>query len=76
MRIKIKKYQKNNVEDFDRCMIELQDFLVKIDPLQRLRRAANYSPQYANNVINKAAHNFYQQLNYQNRLIDMIKPLK
>lgn len=163
MRIKIKKYQKNNVKDFDRCMIQLQDFLVKIDPLQRLRRAANYSPQYANNVINKvvkydgvlflaydhqkivgciaaiiekqskknllelpptkagrilelfvwdeyrnlglgkklmakaenylrqkrcdvirvevfapnkAAHNFYRQLNYQNRLIDMIKPLK
>ena len=53
MKIKFKEYQKNDFKDLDHCMIQLQDFIVKIDPLKRLRRAARYSPQYANNVLEK-----------------------
>ena len=53
MKIKFKEYQKNDFKDLDRCMIQLQDFLLKIDPLKRLRRSSNYSPQYTNNVLEK-----------------------
>ena len=53
MKIKFKEYQKNDFKDLDRCMIQLQDFLVKMDPLKRLRRSSKYSPQYANNILEK-----------------------
>src|SRR3989338_7083150 len=53
MKIKFKEYQKNDFKDLDRCMIQLQDFLLKIDPLKRLRRASKYSPQYTQNVLEK-----------------------
>lgn len=55
MKIKFKKYRKNDFKEFDHCMVQLQDFLVKMDPLKRLRRASNYSPQYAKNAIEKMA---------------------
>lgn len=55
MKIKFKRYQKDAFKEFDQCMVQLQNFLVKIDPLKRLRRASTYSPQYANHVIDKVA---------------------
>ncbi len=53
MKIKFKKYQKNDFKEFDKCMVQLQDFLVRMDPLKRLRRSSKYSPQYSRNVIEK-----------------------
>jgi len=55
MKIKLKKYQKNDFKNLDGCMVQLQDFLVKIDLLKKLRRAPKYSPQYANNILEKVA---------------------
>lgn len=55
MKIKFKEYQKNDFKDLDHCMVQLQDFLVKMDPLKRLRRGPKYSPQYANNILEKVA---------------------
>jgi ribosomal protein S18 acetylase RimI-like enzyme len=55
VKIKLKKYQKTDFKEFDHCMIRLQDFLVKIDPLARLRRTPDFSPQYAKNVLDKIA---------------------
>ena len=55
MKIRFKEYQKNDFKDLDHCMIQLQDFVVKIDPLKRLRRAPKYSPQYSENILEKVA---------------------
>lgn len=57
MEIKLKKYQKNNFKDLDYCMVQLQGFLENIDPLKRLRRSRDYSPEYANNIISKIKKN-------------------
>lgn len=53
MKIKFKKYQKNDFKELDQCMVQLQDFIVKLDPLKRLRRSSKYSPQYSLNIIEK-----------------------
>jgi len=34
-------------------MVQLQDFIVRLDPLKRLRRSSKYSPQYSRNIIEK-----------------------
>lgn len=53
MSIVIKKYQKKYFSDFDHCMIQLQDFLIELDPLHRLRRTPDFSPEYAKCMIQK-----------------------
>lgn len=53
MKIKFKEYQKNDFKDLDHCMVQLQNFLVKMDPLKRLRRGQKYSPQYSQNILEK-----------------------
>lgn len=53
MKIKFKRYQKNDFKELDQCMVQLQDFLVKLDQLKRLRRSPKYSPQYSLNLIEK-----------------------
>lgn len=53
MKIKLRKYQKNDFKDLDQCMVQLQDFLVKLDSLKRLRRSPKYSPHYSLNIIKK-----------------------
>lgn len=55
MEITFKKYQKNDFKDLDRCEVELQDFLTKIDPLKRIRRGPGYSPKYTLNILEKVA---------------------
>jgi len=51
MHLTLKKYQKTNFKDFDKCMVGLQEFLVKIDPLKRTRKGPKYSPKYALNLV-------------------------
>lgn len=53
MKITRKKYQKNYFKDLDYCMLELLDFIIKIDPLKRLHRARKYSPEYTENIVKK-----------------------
>ncbi|MFH0837830.1 MAG: GNAT family N-acetyltransferase [Patescibacteria group bacterium] len=53
MKISIKKYRKTDFDELNDCLCQLQDFLVKIDPLARLRRAPDYSPEYTKNLIDK-----------------------
>lgn len=53
MSIVIKKFQKRYFNDFDQCMIQLQDFLIVLDPLHRLRRTSDFSPGYAKSMIQK-----------------------
>jgi ribosomal protein S18 acetylase RimI-like enzyme len=53
--MKIKKYQNHYSQDFDSFMVQLQDFLAKIDPLQRLHRGPGYSPRYFQNILKKVA---------------------
>lgn len=53
MKIKFRRYQKNDFKELDQCMVQLQDFIVKLDPLKRLRRTSKYSPQYSHKIIEK-----------------------
>ncbi len=53
MKITFKCYRKTNFKDLERCMEKLQDFLVKIDPLKRLRRLPEYGEDYTKNLIKK-----------------------
>lgn len=53
MKITFKQYRKSNFEDLEKCMEKLQDFLVDIDPLKRLRRLPAYGKNYTKNLIKK-----------------------
>lgn len=53
MNISFKAYKKEDFEDLKRCMEKLQDFLARIDPLKRLRRAPNYGKKYTKKLVNK-----------------------
>lgn len=55
--VKIKAYQKNSFVDLDNCMVQLMDYIIKIDPLHLCRRAPKYSPQYAKNLLKKVKDN-------------------
>lgn len=70
MKIQIKKYRKNNFKDFDYCMVELMDFVVKIDPLKRLHRANKFSPKNTEVLVEKVAkYNGAIFLAYDNKKI-------
>lgn len=53
MEIIFKQYTKSNFKDLEKCMEKLQDFLIDIDPLKRLRRLPAYSKNYTKNLIEK-----------------------
>ncbi len=53
MKITFKLCNKSNLKDLERCMEKLQDFLVNIDPLKRLRKLPEYGKNYTNNLIKK-----------------------
>ncbi len=53
MKIIFKHYRESNFEDLEKCIEKLQDFLVDIDPLKRLRRLPAYSENYTKNLIKK-----------------------
>lgn len=163
MKIIFKNFKDSNFKDLEKCMLGLQDFLITIDPLKRLRRLNKFGESYTKNLIktvvkdngviilaydkdkiigciagvienqaknnlleciptksgrilelfvsdeyrgiklgkklmqkmeeyfkkkkctiirvevfvpNKGAHNFYQKLNYSDRIVDMVKPLR
>lgn len=53
MEIIFRQYRESNFEDLKKCMERLQDFLVGIDPLKRLRRLPAFSKNYTRNLIKK-----------------------
>jgi len=53
MEITFKQYRESNLEDLERCMEKLQDFLVSIDSLKRLRRPPAFGKNYTKNLIKK-----------------------
>jgi ribosomal protein S18 acetylase RimI-like enzyme len=53
MKITFKLYNKFYFKDLEICMKELQDFIVNIDPLERLRRLPRYGKNYTRNLIKK-----------------------
>lgn len=52
----IKKYQ-NNKNILVEFMEKLQDYLIQIDPLKRLRRLPKYGDFYVNNLLQKIEKN-------------------
>ncbi len=53
MKITFKQYKRSNLKDLEMCMENLQDFLIDIDPLKRLRRLPEYSKRYTKNLVKK-----------------------
>jgi len=53
MPLTFKTYRKSAFKDLDKCMVGLQDFLVKTDPLKHLCKGTKYSPKYALNLVEK-----------------------
>lgn len=53
MNIRFKSYRPDDFEAFDHCLVQLQDFLVQIDPLKRLRKGPHFSPSYAASILEK-----------------------
>ena len=53
MEIEFKKYQKKDFNTLVKCMENLQDLIVSLDPLKRQRRLQNYGKSYTNNLIKK-----------------------
>ncbi len=46
-------YRESNFEDLEKCMEKLQDFLVDIDSLKRLRKLPAYSKNYTKSLVKK-----------------------
>lgn len=46
-------YNESNFKDLEECMEKLQDFLVNIDSLKRLRRLPAYGKNYTKNLVKK-----------------------
>lgn len=57
MDILTRKYRKSDFGDLVKLMEELQDFLIKIDPLKRLRKLPRYGQEYSNDLIKKINEN-------------------
>jgi ribosomal protein S18 acetylase RimI-like enzyme len=57
MEISIRRYQETDIKDFVRLMEELQDYLVSIDDLKRLRRMPEYSESYTERTLQNVAKN-------------------
>ncbi len=57
MGILIRKYRKSDFGDLVKLMEELQDFIVKIDPLKRNRRPPRYGKAYTKDLIKKIKQN-------------------
>src|SRR3989338_4314413 len=55
MNILFKEYKEGYFEDLVSCMENLQDFLIEIDPLQRLRRLPSYGIHYTNDLIDRVS---------------------
>ncbi len=53
MEIKIEKYKESDKQDLVKCMVELQDYLISIDPMKRLRRVPDYGKKYTDNLLEK-----------------------
>ena len=53
MKIQIRRYRNPDFEELVRCVEELQDFIVNIDPLKRCLRLPAYGKKYANLLIKK-----------------------
>lgn len=52
-KITFRKYQKSDFNGLVNCMIQLQDYLISIDPLKLLHRPSEYGKQYTKNLIKK-----------------------
>jgi ribosomal protein S18 acetylase RimI-like enzyme len=63
----IRKYQKSDFNELVGSMIQLQDYLISIDPLKLLHRPPEYGERYTKNLIKKINKNegriFLAQLN-------------
>jgi ribosomal protein S18 acetylase RimI-like enzyme len=55
--ISIRRYQEIDRKDFIRLMEELQDYLVSIDDLKRLRRMPEYGESYTERTFQNVAKN-------------------
>jgi ribosomal protein S18 acetylase RimI-like enzyme len=55
--ISFRRYQETDRKDFVRLMEELQDYLVSIDDLKRLRRMPEYSESYTERTLQNVAKN-------------------
>ncbi len=53
MVITIREYEEKDREKLFSFMDKLQDYLISIDPLHRLRRAKNYGRLYTDRLLNK-----------------------
>lgn len=53
--IKIREYKESDKQAIIKLVEELQDFLIKIDPLKRLRRLPEYGVQYINRLLIKVS---------------------
>ncbi len=49
--MEIREYKKENFKDLVKCMEELQDYFVKIDPLKRGIRKPGYGKNYVLNLL-------------------------
>ncbi|MBI4164060.1 MAG: GNAT family N-acetyltransferase [Candidatus Aenigmarchaeota archaeon] len=57
MNIIIKKYKESDFGDLVELMEELQDFIVNIDPMKRLRRLPLYGKIYTDDLLKKIKQN-------------------
>jgi ribosomal protein S18 acetylase RimI-like enzyme len=55
MSVKFKRYQKSDLENLVQCMEDLQDFVIGMDPLNRLRRLPAYGRKYTDNLLRKVS---------------------
>lgn len=51
--LRIIKYRTKDFKALVQCLVELQDFLIEIDNLKRLRRTKQYQSQYIRNTFKK-----------------------
>jgi len=53
MAFTFRSYRSTDFKDFVHCMVQLQEFLVGIDPLKRLRKGPRFGVKYAQSVLEK-----------------------
>jgi len=57
MPLTLRPYRPTDFKDFSQCMVQLQEFLVGIDPLKRLRKGPRFGVKYAQTVLEKVKKN-------------------
>ena len=53
MKITFQNYKESNFDDLKLCLEKLQDFVVELDPLKRLRRPSTFGKKYTQNLVKK-----------------------